>query len=174
MSVGDTGSAFELVRQGITVKPGYRTRIKVIQSQVVATEALESVSIGSRNCRFSKENENMRLFQNYSLEACQFECAVKNSRAKCQCIPWDFPRTDEEYNSTGICDLFGSYCFLEAMKNVSNYVDKGCNCINDCQGISFTVFETTEELKPAELCQEVHIQSMLKVNHHAPLIQFVY
>ncbi len=139
VSVGDTDSAFELVRQAITVKPGFRTRIKVIQSQVVATPDLETIDLLGRKCqwvtfiahflfllmlfdvRFPDENQNMTLMSNYSLNGCQFECAVSNSQKKCQCIPWDFPRTDKDYETTAICDLIGSYCFLEEMKNVGTF-----------------------------------------------------
>ncbi len=51
VSIGENAGAYELFRQAITVKPGYRTRIKVIQSQVVATSDLKSLSIESRKCR---------------------------------------------------------------------------------------------------------------------------
>ncbi len=118
VSVGDTDSAYDLVRQAITIKPGFRTRIKVVQSEVIAASDLNAIDIEGRKCRFPYENINMRLFNNYSLNGCQFECAMKKSKEKCFCIPWDFPRTDEEYNSTAVCDLVGSFCFLEEMKKV--------------------------------------------------------
>ncbi len=61
----------------------------------------------------------MKLFVNYSINACQFECAMRNAAKKCQCIPWNFPRTDEEYKTMAICDMFLTHYFLQEMKNVN-------------------------------------------------------
>ncbi len=119
VSVGDSHSAFDLVRQGITVKPGFRTRIKVMQSQVLAADALGELSLEDRNCRFPHENEGMKLLSNYSLNGCEFECAVKLSHETCGCLPWNIPKTDSEYAKTPVCDMFGSYCYHEALMNVS-------------------------------------------------------
>ncbi len=91
ISVGEPRNGFEVLRHGISAEPGFRTRIKVIPSQVVATDDLKSLPLEARHCRynivlyvysiismhsnylrFPDENENMKLFKNYSLDACQF------------------------------------------------------------------------------------------------------
>ena len=53
LSVGNPDGAFEVVRHAITIKPGFRTRIKVIPSQVVGAKNLRDLSIESRNCRYN-------------------------------------------------------------------------------------------------------------------------
>jgi hypothetical protein len=63
--------------------------------------------------RFPEENENIKLFKTYSKNACEFECALEKSEKYCRCKPWNYPRSDEEYNNTILCDMFGNYCFHE-------------------------------------------------------------
>ncbi len=108
-------------------------------SQVVASDNLRNLDIESRQCRFlvylnlalyllyhlyrfEDEAEGLRLFKTYSQRACQFECALINSHKQCGCIPWDYPRTDQEFGTVPICDMYSSYCFAREMKNVGIYL----------------------------------------------------
>ena len=73
---------------------------------------------GAEHARFKHEAEDLRLFKEYSKQACQYECAIEKCKDICGCIPWDFPRTDEEYNSAPVCDLAGNHCFNRLLKKV--------------------------------------------------------
>ncbi len=69
------------------------------------------------------EVEGLKYFNEYSKQACQFECAVEKCRDICGCIPWDYPRTDDEYGSVPICDMTGNDCFHQLMQKVDPNVD---------------------------------------------------
>ena len=38
-----------------------------------------------------------------------------------------------------------------------------CDCINDCESVSFTLFENTEQLDPDDLCRQRLIQHDLGI-----------
>jgi hypothetical protein len=61
ISVSNTDSAFDKVRHSVKIKPGYKTVIRLIPSQVVATPALHDLSQGDRKCKEPNENENWLL-----------------------------------------------------------------------------------------------------------------
>jgi hypothetical protein len=145
------------------IKPGYRTVIRLIPSQVIATDALHDLPEEDRKCRLPNENGNSQLFDFYSQNACEFECALKMSKQYCNCIPWNFPWTDAQWynNGTQMCDMFGNFCFHKSMKKMSNYRAKGCDCPQNCQEIAYSIFESRELLDPKELCKLNLINSYL-------------
>ena len=57
---------------------GHQNIFSTIPSEIVAEESLKnSVLPLDRHCRFHDEMpENMTLFSNYSMGACQFECMI--------------------------------------------------------------------------------------------------
>jgi hypothetical protein len=58
-----------LVRHSVKIKPGYRTVIRLIPSQVIATDALHDLPEEDRKCRLPNENGNSQLFDFYSQNA---------------------------------------------------------------------------------------------------------
>jgi hypothetical protein len=152
-----------IVRHSVKIKPGYRTVIRLIPSQVIATDALHDLPEEDRKCRLPNENGNSQLFDFYSQNACEFECALKMSKQYCNCIPWNFPWTDAQWynNGTQMCDMFGNFCFHKSMKKMSNYRAKGCDCPQNCQEIAYSIFESRELLDPKELCKLNLINSYL-------------
>lgn len=111
--------------------------------------------------RFPEENENMKLFKTYSKKACEFECALEKSEKYCRCRPWNYPRSDDEYNNTILCDMFGNYCFHQAMMIMDNYHSDDCDCPQNCDEIAYIVFKSREYLNPLELCSTELISSHL-------------
>ncbi len=118
MSIGSSDTAYDLNIQRIPIRPGFITKVKVTQTQHKSSDSMLSMSRDQRGCRFKHEAEDLRLFKEYSKQACQYECAIEKCKDICGCIPWDFPRTDEEYNSAPVCDLAGNHCFNRLLKKV--------------------------------------------------------
>jgi hypothetical protein len=51
VSVSNTDGAFDVLRYGFQVTPGYKTILSVILKQVISTESLHEMTPSSRNCR---------------------------------------------------------------------------------------------------------------------------
>ena len=62
--------------------------------QIIAAKSLRELSIEKRKCRFKDENEKMEFLNDYTLDGCEYECALRNARQKCHCAPWNYPRLD--------------------------------------------------------------------------------
>ena len=81
--------------------------------QIKAAKSLRDLSIEKRKCRFRDENENMEFLAFYTMDGCEYECALRNARQKCHCTPWNFPRQ----KTSRMCDMFGNYCFHMELQN---------------------------------------------------------
>jgi hypothetical protein len=57
VTVSNTDGAFDVLRHGVQVKPGYKTILSVIPKQVISTENLHGMPPSSRNCRYYKCNQ---------------------------------------------------------------------------------------------------------------------
>ena len=62
----------------IKLMTGHHNIFSTIPSKIVAEESLKNSLLPlDRHCRFHDEMpENMTLFSNYSMAACQFECMI--------------------------------------------------------------------------------------------------
>ncbi len=119
VAINDPKSAFDSKRRGIRVKPGYRTTIKVVPSQVIATPQLKGLAVSERQCRMSDETDGLKFVEEYSQNACQFECALSKSLEQCLCKPWNYPWSDKEFlENVTLCDMYGNYCFFQSMSKV--------------------------------------------------------
>ncbi len=98
----------DLRTSGINVQPGYRTQISVTPSQLETSDDVKQLPIGRRNCKFNDESEGLQIFNEYSKEACLFECLLLISYAKCKCVPWNYPMANLTME---ICDYLGGFCF---------------------------------------------------------------
>ena len=57
--------------------PGFTNEFSIKPTRTQASVDIKDVSPLRRNCRFGNElPENMTLFKNYSMAACQFECMI--------------------------------------------------------------------------------------------------
>ena len=57
--------------------PGFVNEFTIKATRTLASVTIRDVSPLCRNCRFDNEMpENMTLFTNYSMSACQFECML--------------------------------------------------------------------------------------------------
>ena len=57
--------------------PGYFNMVTIKATKTEASSDIKDISPLHRNCRFGNElPDNMTLFKNYSMAACQFECMI--------------------------------------------------------------------------------------------------
>ena len=75
----------------MTVDPGHTTRIQVSATKTSSYPELLDVDVDKRGCRFSKENDNMKIMTNYTEAGCRFECLLQLARDECGCSPWNYP-----------------------------------------------------------------------------------
>ena len=129
---------FDALSVSNEVKPGYETIFDVQPIEVEGTENLRAMPEDERNCKFSDESTSKdSMFKTYSQSSCEFECRVNKAREECRCTPWNFP-TPLSIERPIICDLYGSYCFHNKMRNVD--IIGNCTygtCLSDCNNIRF-------------------------------------
>ena len=82
-------------------------------------------------CRFRKESSGLKLFSQYSQNACQFECQIEIATAKCGCVPWDYPHVSKK-GLLQVCEGWGRYCFESVFKNPKNRKNHCGHCLPDC------------------------------------------
>ena len=87
----------------------------------------------------------------YSREACILECSLRAALRRCGCTPWNYPHSgdagdkeDKEGKEEAseeamgrICDVFGNFCFAEAMKEATTRPP--CDCPNDCRSYAYSI-----------------------------------
>ncbi len=86
---------FNVRTRSLTVKPGYKTIIKLVPRLTTSSGAIQPLTPTSRKCRFASESENMEVLRHYSQAGCEFECALRHSREICGCVPWNYPHPQE-------------------------------------------------------------------------------
>ena len=48
-----------------------------------------------RHCRLNDNAEELDIFNVYTRAACLFECKMKYSLSRCDCVPWNYPHNAE-------------------------------------------------------------------------------
>jgi hypothetical protein len=141
------------------LKLGHKTIFTVQPMEVVATEALQGISVTQRKCRLPHETSGVtQLFGVYSQAACMFECSLKLASNTCRCTPWNMPFPASQTNPV-VCDLYGNYCFYRILRQpVEN-----CNCLLDCNSIQFSLSEKEAPIDIDEYCKDSHAVGRLLV-----------
>ena len=106
-----------------------------------------------RQCRFFFENEDLALFNLYSRSSCLFECQLKYASARCQCVPWNYPRLTEDIS---ICHYISQNCFEKALDDSNILTNCSNNCPNDC---------TTTQYHFSVSSTPFHAKKICNVNH---------
>ena len=134
---------------GFDIKPGYKNSLALSASIVSADRELADISPESRNCSFDWENSSLKIFKQYTLSNCIFECnfyyaqRVMSDRFE-PCSPWYFPSSDL---SPKICDPWQAANITEVMSNVP--IDECKHCLSDCDT---TIFKTRISTAPLRKC----------------------
>ena len=128
--------------------PTFFTRVKVEVQD--ADENIKSVDLKKRKCRFEDETEGLEIFSVYTEHNCFFECRLKLARAKCNCVPWNFPfRVSDQ-----VCNPLGKICFSrqflwlsEKLTSVKGVGSPPCGCYPGCRSYSYIPVEHRQEKK---------------------------
>ena len=148
VAINSAEESYNVRTEVVGVEFGHETEILVTPTQHTASNNLRSLDITSRGCRFPDEKpEGFTLFRNYSRIGCLYECLLRQSEAKCRCSPWNFPSFEPQRFT---CDLFGSYCFREAFRDIS--LMRNCECADDCERTAFTLSSRSRPIKVEEKC----------------------
>ena len=86
---------------------------------------------------------------NIDFQACILECSLDVAKKRCGCTPWNYPTVLKESGSS-ICDVFGNYCFSQAMKSVTS--KNVCDCPNDCRSFAYSVTVASSFLNEKIYC----------------------
>ena len=89
------------------------------------------ISPTKRDCRFRNENQDMKLFNQYSQNGCMFECQIAMATKKCGCVPWDYPHLRKS-GLSDVCDGWGKHCFEGVMKDATKRLANCKHCLPDC------------------------------------------
>ena len=104
VSIHDPLTIADLRSTGVEVEPGYLSTFLITPSQIVTSQTVMALKEERRECRFKKEHEKLKIFQEYSQVSCIFECQINFAFGKCGCIPWDYPHPGDR---KPVCDLWG-------------------------------------------------------------------
>jgi acid-sensing ion channel, other len=99
-------------------------------------ESLRSYPPQKRNCYFEDERK-LKFFKTYTKALCDFECLANFTLVQCGCVKFSMPRE----NSTRICGLNETSCYIEVAKNWN----LTCGCLKSCTYITYDVIKSTEK-----------------------------
>ena len=150
LGVHDPSFPADLRGESIKVRTGYETTIMLTPKVLYTTPDAEQMSLSKRHCQKSSESSNLKIFKQYSREACVLECALEEALRRCGCTPWNYPLVLEGNQSTLLCDAFGNYCFSKEMKTLSS--KSPCTCPNDCKAYTYGVTVSAAWLEPEMYC----------------------
>ena len=92
-----------------------------------------------RNCYYENEKD-LDFFPVYSEPNCALECAWKQARDICDCVPWFLMRS---FKHAAMCESYGNMCFKEIIDTRYNddFGDLLCmdSCLQDCNEYSYSV-----------------------------------
>ena len=106
------------------------------------------MSVEKRNCKFRDDPHDLKLFQEYSREACKLECLAHKILQACQCLPWDFLR--EENLQVGVPCYGKKFICPKAVVEENSNV--GCDCPLDCDSIKYTYSIESEPWYAFDFC----------------------
>ena len=81
---------FPMMRErSLKVQPG-REHFIDLSAVVVSTKDIKDITPEARNCFFQDEGD-LEFYKSYTFSNCKLECAIKNSEAVFNCVPWHLP-----------------------------------------------------------------------------------
>ena len=98
IAVNEFENPFAVFYKKIRTHPGESFLIQVSPFIATASSSLRNLTPKARNCKFSDENIDSKMFKYYTQEGCEFECMIKHAIYKCgRCIPWQLPQVKHQY-----------------------------------------------------------------------------
>ncbi len=81
------------------------------------------------------------MFKHYSEKGCQFECRLKYAIGVTNCLPWNYPQPmGLNRTQLPICTAtWNGENFVRQFEDALGKIEalKSCNCLPDCQHISY-------------------------------------
>ena len=99
-----------------------------------------------RKCRYRKDNNGLKLFRQYSQDACQLECVIEMATEKCGCVPWDYPQLLKE-DLLQVCEGWGRYCFESVLKDSNKELNNCGHCVPDCIVTRYNIYNNNYVLE---------------------------
>ncbi len=103
----------DLVNEPIEIYPGNTYSVLVTPWVTLADTAVREMDPERSKCQSSSSNgPQLRLFRQYSKSLCMFECKLERAARHCGCVPWSYPRIDDE---APVCHFKAQLCFEAEM-----------------------------------------------------------
>ena len=149
MVIHDKETIPDFLANPILLTPNQNHIIKIKASLREAHHSLKDMPLVKRQCKFKDETHNLKLFHQYSRSSCLLECLLGRIKRKCNCLPWDMIR---QQNETVLpCILHKLKCPNEVISSSS---DRGCNCPLDCKEIKYSHTIQMRPFDVDEFCAE--------------------
>ena len=87
--VGQPAEFPMMKERSLKVQPG-REHFIDLSAVVVSTKDIKDITPEARNCFFADEGD-LEFYKSYTFSNCKLECAIKNSEAVFNCVPWHLP-----------------------------------------------------------------------------------
>ncbi len=129
--------------------------IVIHAEKLKSTDATRDIEIEKRNCYFNDEQDELKMFNQFSQKGCMFECLWQQALDRCGCVPWKYPRPDGI--SVNTCNPAGNYCWQFVLENGERLLN--CSCPYDCIKTSYPYFTNQQELKATDCVSIVNISS---------------
>ena len=158
LHIHDPKSLPDLRQSYISLPAGFHYTIKV-SAEISSSnqEIADSLFPEERYCRFAEESEKSVMFERYDKTNCIFECQMKKAYDKCGCVPWNYPpfqkpNKDGSDSLTPVCDTFGNACFDKFLTEQVGKSIAHCECLPNCNGISYSYTMKKEKLNVDNYC----------------------
>ena len=150
--------------RSFTLEKGYEYTFEVTIEGQMITKNFEKLPFDQKKCKHQTENEDNSWFKHYSQQNCKYECKAKTASGHCGCLPWDFYHLGKFPE----CDVFGRTCFLNVMKNMTEYFDSPCenDCPDDCLYLRY-MHKLKEKINFSHLSYKGHFKRLEKVNAYS-------
>ena len=142
----------------IEIDTGTETIISITPYQITTSRDLESINEAKRNCRFSFENKDSKLFQIYRQDSCLLECRIKVAEMSCKCSSWQYPSLN---TSLPICNGLDG-CFEEALNDA--VIEDKCfsMCPIDCNMMRYSKVSKSKPLNIKDICSKTQKEGSLE------------
>ncbi len=150
VSFNQNSDFFSNLANGFILNPGFRTMVTITPTMHVTTDDFRELSIEERKCRYTNElPDNWSLFKNYTQKSCQFLCMIECLNEHGDCVPWDHIPYSENVT---ICDGLNAHKFATEAMRYNPYTDEKCQCLPDCESVTFSSEVSTVSLDEDILC----------------------
>jgi hypothetical protein len=78
--------------EGFEISPGHINLVSLKASKIEADDALKSMNVADRKCKFPTEVDGLEIHQTYSYSNCILECSLLYARQQVTCLHLELSR----------------------------------------------------------------------------------